>query len=174
MGFNRPFTHEEPIFASPSAPIPKNGDALLPCPRCSADNSRDAAHCAGCGSFLPANQDARKTGIYSRQPPPADLRQQVDALRAGIIADRGGASELSALEHAYIEKLGDIDTTIRLLTLDIAANGLLTPGGKVRHVYDRLLAGLAAFDRYATRIGLERRSKRVSLDEIMREHAEDR
>jgi hypothetical protein len=76
--------------------------------------------------------------------------------------------ELSTLEHAYIEKLGDIDVTIRLLTSDIAANGLLTPGGKVRHVYDRLLAGLAAFDRYAVRIGVERRAKRVeSLVEVM-------
>jgi hypothetical protein len=50
---------------------------------------------------------------------------QVDALREGVIADRGGESELSTLEHSYIEKLGDIDVTIRLLTRDIATNGLL-------------------------------------------------
>ena len=41
-------------------------------------------------------------------------------------------------------------------TQDIAANGLLTPGGRVRDVYEKLLAGLAAFDRYAQRVGLQR------------------
>jgi hypothetical protein len=169
MEFNSSLTHQEPIFEGQLSPIPKNGDETVHCARCSTANSRDAAHCAGCGSFLPANQDARKSGLYSRQPPPADLRQRVDELRAGVIADRGGESELSTLEHAYIEKLGDIDVTIRLLTSDIAANGLLTPGGKVRHVYDKLLAGLAAFDRYAGRIGLERRAKHVpSLEEVLR------
>jgi hypothetical protein len=88
---------------------------------------------------------------------------QVDALREGVIADRGGESELSTLEHSYIEKLGDIDVTIRLLTRDIATNGLLMPSGRVRDVYDKLLAGLAAFDRYAQRIGLERRAKHIDL-----------
>jgi len=64
--------------------------------------------------------------------------------------------------------LGDIDITIRLLTHDIATNGLLTPGGRVRDVYDKLLAGLAAFDRYAQRVGLQRRAKPVqSLSEVL-------
>jgi hypothetical protein len=80
---------------------------------------------------------------------------------SGVLSDQGGESELSTLEHSYIEKLGDIDTSIRLLTHDIAVNGLLTPGGRVREVYDKLLAGLAAFDRYAQRVGLERKAKRV-------------
>lgn len=167
MDFNSSLTNPEPIFDAALSPIAKNRDQTVRCARCSTENPLGAAHCACCGSFLPANQDARKSGIYSRQPPPADLRQKVEGLRAGVIADRGGESELSTLEHAYIEKLGDIDVTIRLLTSDIAANGLLTPGGKVRHVYDRLLAGLAVFDRYAQRIGLERRSKPVNpLDAV--------
>jgi hypothetical protein len=168
MDFNPSLTDPEPIFDGAISPIPENGGETVRCARCSAENRSDAAHCAHCGSFLPANQDARKSGIYSRQPPPADLRQKVDELRAGLIADLGGESELTTLERAYVEKLGDIDVTIRLLTSDIAVNGLLTPGGKVRHVYDKLLAGLAAFDRYAQRIGLERRAKRVpSLQEVM-------
>ena len=87
---------------------------------------------------------------------------------SGIASDLGGASELSTLENSYVSKLGDIDITIRLLTHDIAVNGLLTPGGRVRDVYDKLLAGLAAFDRYAQRVGLERRAKRVpSLSDVL-------
>ena len=43
----------------------------------------------------------------------------------------------------------------------------------MRGVYDKLLAGLAAFDRYAVRVGLERRAKSVqTIAEIMRDHKE--
>jgi hypothetical protein len=123
-----------------------------------------------CGSFLPANQAARTIGIYARTHPP-DLREHADALMSGIASDLGGASELTTLEDSYVRKLGDIDVTIRLLTHDIAVNGLLTPGGRVREVYDKLLAGLAVFDRYAQRVGLDRRSKRVqTVADIIAEH----
>jgi len=92
---------------------------------------------------------------------------------SGIASDLGGTTELSTLENSYVRKLGDIDITIRLLTHDIAVNGLLTPGGRVRDVYDKLLAGLATFDRYAQRVGLERRQRRVeTIATIMREHTE--
>ena len=138
------------------------------CARCQTSNPPDAELCLRCKSFLPANQLQRTHGIYSKTPPPADLREKVDELRAGVISDRGGESELSTLELSYVEKLGDIDVTIRLLTHDIAVNGLLTKSGGVRGVYDKLLAGLAAFDRYAQRVGLERRAKQVpSLSEVM-------
>jgi hypothetical protein len=138
------------------------------CARCQTPNEPDAPLCVSCKSFLPANQLQRKTGIYSRQPPPAEIREKVDGLRAGVIADRGGASELSTLELSYVEKLGDIDVTIRLLTHDIAVNGLMTPGGNVRAIYDKLLAGLAAFDRYAQRIGVERRQRTVHPLDVVR------
>jgi hypothetical protein len=137
------------------------------CARCQTSNAADDAVCVSCRSFLPANQLQRKTGIYSRQPPPPEIREKADELRAGVIADRGGLSELTTLELSYVEKLGDLDVTIRLITHDIAVNGLMTPGGNVRAVYDKLLAGLAAFDRYAQRIGTERRSRTVNpLDAV--------
>lgn len=140
------------------------------CARCYTENPPTAERCLSCRSFLARNQVARRTGIYARNQPP-ELKADIEQFLAGIVADRGGESELSTLEHSYVEKLGDIDVTIRLLTHDIATNGLLTPGGRVREVYDKLLAGLAAFDRYAQRIGIERRAKRVeSIEEIMREH----
>ena len=142
-------------------PSPENGAVV--CSRCQTANQPDAEHCRSCRSFLPFNQVALRTGIYSRQPPPSGIREDVEAFRSGVISDRGGESQLSTLETSYVEKLGDIDITIRLLTHDIAVNGLLTPSGRVRGVYDKLLAGLAAFDRYAQRIGLERKAKRLDL-----------
>jgi hypothetical protein len=145
------------------------------CARCSTVNRADDELCSRCKSFLPKNQLQRQHGIYSRLPPPADLRETVAALRAGVISDRGGDAELTTLERAYIEKLGDLEVTIRLLTQDIAVHGLMTKSGGVRNVYDKLLMGLAAFDRYAQRITLERRSKRVeSLDALMKEPVEHR
>ena len=40
-----------------------------------------------------------------------------DELMAGTVSDLGGDSELSTLEKAYVRKLGDIEITLRLLTL---------------------------------------------------------
>jgi len=161
----------------PAAPIQEKGSAPLVCARCSTENPAGASACAVCRSFLPANQAARKTGIYARQQPP-DLRLTADELMNGIVSDLGGESELSTLQTAYVRKLADVEITIRLLTSDIAANGLLTPGGRVRDVYDKLLAGLGVFDRYAMRVGLERRARRLNVAEefavLNREQAPER
>jgi hypothetical protein len=152
----------------PSSPSASNGEVI--CPQCGAVNPPGSKVCKAnptCGSFLPTNQAARTTGIYARSQPP-HLKEHAQELMSGIASDLGGEAELSTLENSYVRKLGDIDITIRLLTHDIATYGLLTPGGKVRDVYDKLLAGLAAFDRYAQRVGLERLTKRVpSLSEVM-------
>jgi len=84
-----------------------------------------------------------------------------------VISDQGGTSEISTIMESYTEKLADIDILVRLMTADIATNGLFTPSGKVRDVYDKLILGLAAFDRYAQRIGLDRRPKQLNpLDAI--------
>src|SRR4051812_48477322 len=122
-------------------PFPDDGPPdgtvqTVTCSRCQAQNPPAAGTCSNCHSFLPGNQEARLTGIYSRNQP-ADLTRQVEEFAAGVVADRGGQSELSPLEHSYVEKLSDIDVTIRLLTHDIATHGLFTPKGRVRDVYDK-------------------------------------
>ena len=170
--FNASLTDADLVSGGAAEPIPANGRETVACARCSTENPAGAQTCT-CGAFLPANQAARKTGIYSRQPQPPDLRLSADELMNGIVSDLGGESELTTLQTSYVRKLADVEITIRLLTSDIAANGLLTPGGRVRDVYDKLLAGLGVFDRYAQRIGMERRAKRVqTLEEVMREHTE--
>src|SRR5688500_11092102 len=100
--------------------------ATVTCPQCGAINAAGAKVCKAnpqCGSFLPTNQAARTTGIYARRHPP-DLKEHAEALMSGIASDLGGESELTTLESSYVRKLGDIDITIRLLTHDIAVNGL--------------------------------------------------
>ena len=115
------------------------------------------------GRFVAGNQAARQTGLYARQQP-ADVRTAADDLMRGIVSDLGGESELSTLQASYVRKVADIEITIRLLTSDIARHGLLTPGGGVRPVYDKLLAGLDRFDRFAQRLGLERKAKPIAAD----------
>lgn len=127
-----------------------------------------------CRCLLKGTQLARTHGLYAQKPLPADIVESVEALRAGVVSDRGGASELSTLEHSYVAKLGDIEIAIRLLTEDIATHGLLTPSGRVRDSYEKLLAGLAAFDRYAQRIGLERRARRLDLAQAFAEQERER
>jgi ribosomal protein L40E len=148
----------------PTEPIPANGtiDGVKVCKRCGAENAPTAGRCASCESWLARNQGARKTGIYAREQPP-DLVMTADELEAGIVSDLGGVEGMSTLERSYVRKIRDLEITLRLLASDIARNNMLTPGGRVRDVYPAFLSGLATFDRYAQRVGLERRSRRVDL-----------
>jgi len=158
---------------------------LVTCRSCNEKAPLGTNHCPACSSALPGNSIARKHGYFARRRVPDVIKQEVEAQRAGIISDLGGESELTTLESSYVDKLGVIETGIKLLVADIAQYGLITRrvekdpttgkkitlGGQVRtDVYDRLLTSLAAFDRYAVRLGLQRRAKRVqSLQEIMGE-----
>jgi ribosomal protein L40E len=137
------------------------------CRRCGETVPADADRCPKCQSFAAGNQAARTHGLRSVQPPP-DLRMSADELIEGIVSGLGGESELSTLKKSYVRKTADVEITLPLLTSHIARTGLITPGGRVRDSFDKLMTGLATFDRLAQRIGLERRSRRVSsLAELM-------
>lgn len=124
------------------------------------------------GRLLPGNQARRTVGLYARQQP-AGLREGVQDFAAGVIADLGGASELSTLEKAYVGRLGDVETTLRLLMDDIQRRGLLTHSGGVRRVYDELLSGIDRWDRLAQRLGLRRRAKQApTLAEYLEQRAQ--
>ena len=144
------------------------------CPRCGLQAPADADACSKCGGFLPGNQVARQSGIYARLHPP-DLRMTADTLLRGIVADKGGEAEMSTLELSYVRKLTDLEIVIRLMTSDIARRGLLTPAGNVRNVSDKLMTALSVFDRYASRIGLERKPRPVpSLAEYLERRAAEK
>jgi len=138
-----------------------NGRNQKVCKSCEASNPSEAGSCVKCGRFLAANRVALRAGIYARYKP-ADLVMTADQLEAGIVSDLGGVDGMSTLERSYVRKMRDLEITLRLLASDIARNSLLTPGGRVRDVYSAFLAGLDRFDRYAQRVGLERRQRPVS------------
>jgi hypothetical protein len=129
------------------------------------------------GTVRAGNQVARKSGIYSaavkRGEVPTELRLSVDEFRAGLISDRGGASELTTIEAGYITRLCDIEVCCRLLQNDLVTRGMFTAKGRVRSSYDKFLATIDRWDRLA-RAGLDRRARHVpSLQEFLEQRIED-
>ena len=119
------------------------------------------------GHGMRGNQLHRTHGTYSFRDRgatalPNVLRQTVDEFRESVIADRGGTSELSTLEAAYIRRLAEVETVARLLAADLASRGLTTPRGRVRGTFSRWLECLDRWDRLAQRVGTDRRSRSVS------------
>lgn len=146
----------------------QNGSGHGVCGSCGTTYEHGVNKCPNptCRRWVRANQGARGLGLRAHQHP-VELRMVADDLMAGITVDRGGAADLTTLERSYIQKTGSLEICLHILVNDIATNGLLTPGGKVRDVYDKLLAGLDRFDRYAQRIGIERKAKRVDLARVL-------
>jgi hypothetical protein len=117
--------------------------------------------CAG-GHFIPGNQARRVHGVRAFETTgrlPDTLRQSVDEFRACVIADRGGAAELSTLESAYCRRLGEAEAVVRLLASDLASRGLFTPRGRVRNTFQRWTEAVALWDRLAQRVGVDRRAR---------------
>jgi hypothetical protein len=165
IGATEAYDHEVlgvPVIVPASDPPGDGQQNGAVCRRCGTPFEPGEGRCVKCKSFALANQEARLSGLRARHHP-AELREAAEDLVAGIVADKGGESELSTLQRAYIGRLGDVEITLRILATDIATNGLLTPGGRPREVYDKFLAGLDRFDRLGQRIGLERHAKRVDL-----------
>jgi hypothetical protein len=76
-----------------------------------------------------------------------------------VIADRGGESELTAIERARIKRLSELDVVAAMIAADLARRGLFTPKGRIRSSIDKWLSVLVTFDRYADKVGAERRPK---------------
>ena len=118
---------------------------------------------------------ALKHGVHSYEKHGASalpdvLRQTVEQFREAVIADRGGASELSTLEAAYIRRLSEVETVTRLLASDLVQRGLMTAKGRVRGTFTRWLEALDRWDRLAQRIGVQRMAKpALTLDAYLRD-----
>jgi hypothetical protein len=92
---------------------------------------------------------------------PDDLRVSVEDFRNAIVSDLGGAEELTAITKGYVRGLVDLETCRRLLQADIVKRGLVTPKGRVRGIYTKLMETMDRWDKYAQRLGTERRSRAV-------------
>lgn len=116
------------------------------------------------GHFVSGNQARRVHGVRAFETTgrlPEVLRQTVEEFRESVIADRGGSSELSTLEAAYVRRLSEAETVARLLAADLAARGLFTPKGRVRNTFQRWSEAVGLWDRLAQRVGVDRRARPV-------------
>jgi hypothetical protein len=99
---------------------------------------------------------------------PADLRVSVEDFRSQVIADNGGLTELTAVQAGYIRRLSELEATARLLAADLTSNGLFTAKRRVRSTYGRWLETLDRWDRFAQRVGIERKARQVDPIEGVR------
>lgn len=123
--------------------------------------------CSG-GHFVGGNQAAFRHGArafeqHGTAALPDVLRSTVEQFREAVIADRGGASELSTLEAAYIRRLSEVEAVARLLASDLASRGLTTAKGRVRSTFSKWLLAVDRWDRLAQRIGTDRKARGLSL-----------
>lgn len=132
-------------------------------------HSADADRCVR-GHVLVGNQTRRTHGVRAFETTgrlPEVFRQTVEEFREAVIADRGGSSELSTLEGAYIRRLSEVETVARLLAADLASRGLTTPRGRVRGTFSRWLECLDRWDRLAQRVGTDRRARAATLRDYL-------
>jgi len=116
------------------------------------------------GRFVPGNAESLTHGAraYERRGVlPPDVAATVDAFRAQLEADRGGAAETTAIEGGYCRRLCQLEGVLELLGRDIAGRGILTPRGRPRSAYRSFLVALGVWDRYAQRLGLSRKPRAV-------------
>src|SRR5688572_6355660 len=96
----------------------------------------DGHRCAR-GHALPGNQLHRVHGAYSFRDRgdraiPADFRTSADDMLAGIIADKGGAENLTTLKREYAQQVRNLRVMLDLIGNYLVRNGLTTPRGRVR------------------------------------------
>ena len=137
-------------------------------------DTRDAAT----GRLLRGHIAAQTTGVqtFLRRGPDAlddGLREEHFAFRSAVYADLGGEEQLSTLAKSYVERLAELNTVANLLALDLAKRGILSPRGRVRSSLDQFMKCLDRWDKLAQRIGMERRPKRITVDDLMNTSDED-
>jgi hypothetical protein len=75
---------------------------------------------------------------------------------------------MGAIETGYVRRLTQLEGSLELLGEDLAARGVMTVRGRPRAAFTLFLRVLDTWDRYAQRLGIERRAKRVpTLSEVM-------
>lgn len=113
------------------------------------------------GHFIPGSQQrlthgARAFDRHGDAVVPANVRMTADDMLAGIIADKGGAENLTTLKREYAQRARDFRVMLDLILHHLVTTGLTTKGGRVRGAVTKYLEIFDRFDKCAQRLGLER------------------
>jgi len=109
---------------------------------------------------------ALKTGRYCKDPTklPVEMQDAVGDLssfRAGIVSDRGGASELATIDAGYVDRLVEAEGLVRLLGHDLRVRGVFSVRGRVRSAFNAYMAAVDRWDKIAKVLGLGRRQRDI-------------
>jgi hypothetical protein len=162
----RSATHESPppANAAPApagpagAPVPDPSGLLhelaraVSCRRCGTANEAGRGRCRKCKSFLFANSEARKDGLFTPRRP-RDVQQSADQTLDALIADRGGIESMTALERSAASKLRDVLILLELNKRAVCHEGVETLRGRRSH--ERYLSCVDRFIRLCDRLGLQ-------------------
>jgi hypothetical protein len=122
---------------------------------------------------LAGNEFALRSGVrrFEKHGTVApEIGLSVQDFTARVVTDRG--DDLTAVQSAYVRRLGELETVARLLATDLAQRGLFTPRGRVRSTFSKWLETLDRWDRFAQRVGAERKARPVpSLAEYLERRA---
>lgn len=133
---------------------------------CGAGPHATTAGMCAAGHFIVGNQARRTHGLYSFRDQgdraiPADLRMSADEMLAGILADKGGAENLTTLKRGYAQQARTFHVMMDLVGNELVRNGLTTKSGRVRSAVTKYLEIFDRFDKCAQRLGLEREARQV-------------
>jgi hypothetical protein len=79
---------------------------------------------------------------------PADVRLSADDMLKGIIADKGGAQNLTTLKRELAQQARNFRVMLDLILHDLVRNGVTTKGGRVRSAVSKYLEILTASTRW--------------------------
>jgi hypothetical protein len=146
--------------------MPADGPGEIPTPICACGAPRHATDPGRCAKGhplvgVPLHQTHGAYAYRARGEAslPPETRLSVADFKRQVLIDRGGRSDLSAIQIARIDRLAALETTLRLLENDIAVNGLFTKRGRIRSSYGYYLETHTAWERTATHVGDERRAR---------------
>ena len=140
------------------------GERPTQCPRCGADNPRDASTCVACHRFLPGNVAAVTHGGRRALDRPEALAA-IAGKREELVKHLGG--DPSLIQADLVTDYARVDVLIESVAANIEVGGIFTPKGSARAAVSLLLTLLDRRLRLATTLGLERKSKPVNpLDAV--------
>lgn len=113
------------------------------------------------GHFITGSQQRLTHGVraferHGDAVVPADVRLSADDMITGLIADKGGAQNLSTMKREYVQQARNFRVMLDLILQELVRNGVTTKGGRVRSAVSKYLEIFDRFDKVAQRLGLER------------------
>lgn len=119
------------------------------------------------GQYGPGNAARRTHGARALQlhgPQTALEQLRLDTVKAGLMADRGGAAELTTAEQLEINRASELSLLAELYWQYLTEHGPMTERGRTRAALTTYLQVCGTLSRTLDKVGRGRRSRDLSDD----------